>query len=319
MNSTASVPWEDVIAFLERLAALARSGVSLGSLDDGKLSAKTIEELQARVAVRAGRHEPIDTILANDPNWGPDLHQAFMAWRESGRWSGSFQPLVSAGRWRTGIGSRFALAIGTIAIAWILSVAYLLWLVPHLTANLRGMYDVSDLTPGPVYRQLAWIDAHWNEVAWGLTLVSVAVLIASAWQLGRARFRWLPGRAKVVRWLEQSEMLRGAFASPTSNALGGAPAQVAGLDRIDAPLASPLMEWAVRDSATSSENPIGMPLVSRLFRRQATQTRVRKQVWIPQLIGILATGLVVLALGWLVFGPMSELLMALCSPVGVSS
>jgi hypothetical protein len=168
-------------------------------------------------------------------------------------------------------------------IVWVLACIAWLSLIRLITPRLRSLYEVSLVQPGPAFAWLDFFDTHWW--LWATGLFAVTLLAPLLWRLGikRSNLSWLPFRRSVLSKLSASgqkhiESLR------------------AEQQHVDLATRQTLDAWA------------------STLKMQAERDGAGVQAWIPTLLAAFLGGLIVLAVGVVVFWPLLEYLIAICQP-----
>jgi hypothetical protein len=281
-SQSATIQLQDVLSFNEQLIAISRSGIRLAYIPNPHQIERTLQDWSGRIAMQVGRGLAVEPAL-HSTGVSDEYREALKSYVALGGSIEAAQGLVYGGSWSDRNRSRFSLSLLGTGIVWVLACIAWLALIGIITPPLRSLYEVSSVPPGPAFAWLNFFYSHWWQWMIGLVALTILVPVISRMILQRTNWSWLPLRRKVLSRLQSSSQmqLESLLAKQQH-------AEISTLQTFDA-LANALKLKAQRDGA-------GL------------------QAWIPSLIAAFLGGLIVLAVGMVVFWPLLEYLFAICQP-----
>jgi type II secretory pathway component PulF len=281
-SQSATIQLQDVLSFNEQLIAISRSGIRLAYIPNPHQIERTLQDWSGRIAMQVGRGLAVEPAL-DSTGVSDEYRVALKSYVALGGSIEAAQGLVDGGSWSDRNRNRFSLSLLGTWIVWMLACIAWLALIGIITPPLRSLYEVSRVPPGPAFAWLHFFYSHWWQWMIGLVALTILVPLISRMILQRTNWSWLPLRRRVLSRLKSSSQMQ-----IESLLAKQQHAEISTLQTFDA-LANALKLKAQRDGA-------GL------------------QAWIPSLIAAFLGGLIVLAVGMIVFWPLLEYLFAICQP-----
>jgi hypothetical protein len=281
-SPSATIQLQDVLSFNEQLIAISRAGIRLAYIPNPHQIERTLQDWSGRIAMQVGRGLAVEPAL-DSTGVSDEYREALKSYVALGGSIEAAQGLVDGGSWSDRNRNRFSLSLLGTWIVWVLACIAWLALIGITTPPLRSLYEVSRVPPGPAFVWLNFFYSHWWQWMIGLVALTILVPLISRMILQRTNWSWLPLRRRVLSRLQSSSQMQ-----IESLLAKQQHAEISTRQTFDA-LANALKLKAQRDGA-------GL------------------QAWIPSLIAALLGGLIVLAVGMIVFWPLLEYLFAICQP-----
>ncbi|MCU0709360.1 MAG: hypothetical protein MUF23_13810 [Pirellula sp.] len=281
-SQSSNIQLQDVLSFNEQLIAISRAGIPLAFIPHPHEIERTLQDLSGRIAMQVGRGQPVDPALES-VGVSEEYREALKNYVVLGGSIEAAQSLVQSGSWYDRNRTRFSISLLGTWIVWVLAGIAWIGLIAIITPQLKSLYEVTHAQPGPAFAWLEFFETHlW---LWVTGLVAVTIFAPLLWRVGiqRSNLSWLPFRRRVLSKLHASgqkhiESLRAEQQH----------ADIATRQTLDA--------WA---SALETE---------------AHRAGAGVQAWVPAWIAAILGGLIVLAVGVVVFWPLLEYLIAICQP-----
>jgi|688.fasta_scaffold172457_1 type II secretory pathway component PulF len=300
----ASATLNDVLLFNEQLSSVAASGIPiyLGCSPDHV--PQTLETMNKSLALAVSRGESIHSALNADATVNDDYRLALSEWVTNGGSLNAADLLYRKGAWRNQMTDQMRLTLLRLGIVWVLASITLLTMVWNLEPKIRGVYDVSGLTPGPAFH---WLEMVFNYRWWigGLFGVITLVGVVDYFRLRKSLFSWMPLRKQVFKFLRNAETaeLASCYVHHTAEIPDGLQNELT---------ATPLARWASQYQDSKGGTIQALRFVADYYRDRSLKSNKFSKTVASQLIYLPIGAAVVLTVALMLFMPLVELLIAIC-------
>jgi len=341
--------FDRLLALNRELAALAELGLPL-ELDCGQSResvGESLEKVNSRVALKIGRGEKIDDVLADEQTLPAGYRHALQVGLRSERWTATLDALSRQATLGAEIRSTFGQALVHPLVVFVLAYLGFIYLCEWVGPAIAGFYEQAGQQPS---RSVALLTTgkEWLMV-WMPLVPLVLVLVILCWcrtsQKGihkkwLNRWNWLPGvrgsltTEKHALFAEQLALLIDAGvpldeALPLASGLTGDAALIVASSELSASLKSgevvstqdfklqslpPLLRWVVTGDLGGEPLPEVLRSVAGTYRQRAARQAAIWRFAIPTLLGALLGGVVGLAYALSLFIPIIQLLIDTSSP-----
>ena len=328
--STDEPKLDDVLAFNATLLKLAKAGVPIALDFSGKTEdlSGSLDKINSEIAIGMARGMTLRQVLESDAALPSQYRSSLLTWLYCDESPEALTALSDCAGGRREI--QRVVNIAFLQPLILLGMVYLgfLFLVLQLEPKLRAIHFQIGSTPAlgmqwlTLLKQSIWI--------WGTAVPPLVVLDLLIWT--RYRTRWslfrFPVRKGVFEAIqranyakgfanllehehsvEQTGMMLGDFPSDRASQ-NGQPAET-GTAPIGMP---PLLKWAFGNDVSPEDRATALHFSALAYRDLAQSRASQWRSWLPVLMGSLLGGLLVLAFGLSLFGPMIELLTSLTHP-----
>ncbi|MEY4568468.1 MAG: hypothetical protein RLY14_3438 [Planctomycetota bacterium] len=303
-SGPAPVTLNDILRFNEQLSLVAASGIPIYLGCSPELVPETLEKMDKSLALAVSRGENIQDALNAEATANDDYRLALAEWVTSGGSLEAADLLYRKGTWRNQMTDQMRLTLLRIGIVWGLASITLLTMVWNLEPKIRGVYDVSGLTPGPAFH---WLEMVYLYRGWigGVFAIITLIGVFDYFRLRKSLFSWIPLRKQVFKFLRNAETaeLASSYIQHSAEMPDGLKNDLT---------AMPLARWASHYQDSKGGAVQALRFVSDYYRARSLKSSKVSKSLASQLIYLPIGATVVLAVALMLFMPLVELLITIC-------
>ena len=320
MNETLSsqIQLQDVIEFNDLLINLLDAGLPIDlDLDTVERSPKAkLDRIVSQLALQSARGETVECSLAHIPNIPIQYSDAIVAWFRSDKSTETLSPLYRVASWHREADGQLSRALLQPLTIVLLAYGAFVYIALWLTPKMESISDDMNIKTGVGLRALQLLRNTFPY--WGPAFPFCLLLLVVLWnrpRLSRPRALFVRVKEKLaIRNANLAENLANLISEHTTADQAMSHMQLREGGEQSKAILPPLIRAAVSPALKLSEQRRALLDAMEIYRESARMSTERWGGWLPNVLGALVAGVIVLVTGLCLFVPIYELLTAIARP-----
>lgn len=317
--SLESVQLSDVLVFHRQLLAMENAGLPIGlpNASSGETLAKVLDGISQLLAVEHALGKSIVHSMENANQIPKAYRDAFVLWFSSGHSPEAFGGLVSVSEWSQESRDQLGVSVFRPLVLACLGYVGFGFLALQLSPRIESLYQQARLPIGNWGAYLVFVRTTY--LYWGIGFPLAVLLILVWWRrvassnsmswFSHLRERELQSLAKANCAEQMKQLVEGGMPVAEAVRLVGPDGASTKTKKSDLPV---LVQWAIDRNSEGAEQVSALKFAECAYRSDVGRRSSRWRMWLPIVVGVVLGGGFVLTFGVSLFGPMVELLTAIC-------